>query len=48
MIVTLNNNVAVPIHWNDRAWETDCSECGKVVRGFTLVEIKKGIEQHAC
>ena len=48
MIVTLDNKVNVPIHWNDRAYEVDCAECGKVVYGKTLTLIKEGIEQHAC
>ncbi len=41
MIVKLDNNVMVPIHWNDRAYEADCAECGKTVFGKTK-EIKKG------
>jgi hypothetical protein len=48
MIVTLDNNVKVPVHWNDRAYEADCAECGRVVYGTTSFIIKEKIQQHAC
>lgn len=47
-VVTLDNKVMIPVHWNDRAYEAECAECGRVVYGTTTALIREEIQQHAC
>jgi hypothetical protein len=47
-VVTLENGVVVPIHWNDFDYQAECGECGQDVYGKTPDLIKEQIEQHAC
>lgn len=49
MIVKLDNGVVIPVHWNDRYYESpECAECGREEWGRTLAEVKENIQQHAC
>lgn len=48
-ILTLDNKVVIPIHWNDRYYEApECAECGITLMERTTAELKKAIQEHAC
>lgn len=49
MIATLSNGVMVPLHWNDRFYESpECVECGQEIWTKTVQEMVEALEQHAC
>lgn len=49
MMVTLDNGVIIPLHWNDRFYESpECVECGQEIWTRTILEMKEALEAHAC
>ena len=47
-VVKLDNGVIIPLHWDDRYYIADCSECGTELATRTTAEMKSEIETHAC
>lgn len=46
MIVSLENQKIVPLHWDDRFYIADCPECGDEVSARTSKEIKEILDDH--
>jgi hypothetical protein len=46
MIVSLENQKIVPLHWDDRFYIADCPECGDEVFARTSKEIKEILDDH--
>lgn len=42
------NNVTIPLHWDDRYYIADCSECGTELATRTTDEMKQAIIEHSC
>lgn len=48
-ILKLDNGVVIPIHWNDRYYESpECAECGITLMERTTAELKQSIQEHNC
>jgi hypothetical protein len=48
MTVININNVIIPLHWDDRYYIADCSECGVELAERTTDEMRKAIIDHCC
>ena len=42
------NNVTIPLHWDDRYYLADCSECGVELAERTTAEMRQAILDHVC
>lgn len=47
-VLKLDNGVIIPLHWDDRYYIADCSECGTELATRTTAEMKTEIENHIC